>query len=64
MNELPHLSSEAHRLSSIVAKDAFSADLLYGDQLDIHKRLALIKFQKSPVKPAPLLFVKVTDGGK
>ena len=64
MNKLPHLSSEARWLSSIVVKDVFSADFLYGDQIDILERLVLMKSQKPPVKPAPLLFVKVTDGGK
>ena len=64
MNKVPHLSSEARRLSSIVVKYVFSADLLHDDQLEILERLALMKFKQSPVKPAPLLFVKATGGGK
>ena len=64
MNEVPHLSSDAHRLSSIITKDVFSADLLHDDQHEILERLALMKFKQSPVKPAPLLFVKATGGGK
>jgi len=47
MNKLPQLYSEARRLSSIVAKDVFSADLLHGDQLDILERLVLMEFQKA-----------------
>ena len=63
-SQLPYLSSEARRLSSIVAKDVFSADLLHDDQLEKSERLVLMKFKQSPVKPAPLLFVKATGGGK
>ena len=42
----------------------FNTPILYPDQIRVLERLALMKFKFSSIKPAPVLFVKQTGGGK
>ena len=59
-----HLESRAERLSRLVARNVFGIPMLYPPQVLVLKRLAMMKFRDSPMKPSSLLFVHPTGGGK
>ena len=52
------------RLILIVASDVFSVSTLNKEQMEVLLRLAMMKFQETPVVPASILLVKATVGEK
>ena len=58
------LESRAESLSRLVARDVFGIPMLYPPHVVVLKRLAMMKFRDSPLKPSSLIFVHPTGGGK
>ena len=58
------MASHARRLSANVANGVFATHGVYPDQMRVLERLVMMKFKLSSIKPAPVLYVKVTGVGK
>mmetsp|Transcript_10654 Transcript_10654/g.15037 ORF Transcript_10654/g.15037 Transcript_10654/m.15037 type:complete len:201 (-) Transcript_10654:50-652(-) len=58
------ISDQAAFLISKVANDVFSIPNLYPYQMEVLKRLAMMRFRTSSVPPSPVLLVSPTGGGK
>ena len=58
------VNNTARELCETAALDVFGITSLYPQQVEVLIRLFLMKIRHSPMKPAPLLFVKPTGGGK
>lgn len=58
------MPSDARQLSTIFANDVSNTPVLYPTQMQVSKRLCVTKFKFLYTKPATLLFVQPTGGGK